>query len=439
MFEYKRTIIIKLKKENELFKAVVLFPALLLAVLSSYGQGGTDGRTVPIQLTMPVMNIDDLGRSGSQLAHKQQVFYDTTYVPYWIEKYVDSVISTSYFASLYPDVPIPSEDFHIVPPDFSNTAEAVVIMWYLSDRSQEKEGIVNFMILSLDRDSTLYYHVDYNNNRNFQDDGPPFSFNPTERYEVVTIVDNFKAFEFRVNNLTYIIPERYTLSPVDREMMWKASDRKISFWLSFSISTGSGRPEMSYVPVEPCDTQLIKYTAKVDCSFDFKLRLGVAFYRFNLAVVGSYEKEETSSTNRYMYVKTHDGNIRKLIRNNTGGWPEYKFHYGISLSYDIPVFRPFRLSPFLEVGSWIYTKDKLFLKSQDYKDRYVNHYINDKLYYTYGLEIKFIISKTSMFYFHSGFKHSQFDASEFFLDVSPHSFNQQYDLFYFGAGAIFRF
>lgn len=393
---------------------------------------------MPVQLQIPVTSLYDLGKIGHDLSNIGEVIYDTTFVPYWIEKYTDSIISTNYFSSLYPDFPIVAEDFNIIPPDFTSSADAIVIMWFLQNRSSDDEGIINFMILTLNEDSTIYYHVDYNNNRNFTDDGWAFKFPPTKRYETVTIIDNNQVYEFQVNNLAYVLPESFSLSPIDREMIWKAGDRKPALLLSLSISTGSGNSEMSYIPEQPTDTHLVKYTANIDCSFEFKALVGISFYRFNLSVLGSYEKEETSSTNEYVYVESYDGHIQKIIRNNTGGWPEYKFSYGLNISYDIPVFRPFRLTPYIGIGSWIYIKDQLFLKKGEYKDRYITDYITDKLYLTYGLELKLIITKSSSFFIHSGFKHLSYDASEFFIHAGQQTFKQKYDLFYFGAGVLFR-
>jgi len=154
--------------------------------------------------------------------------------------------------------------------------------------------------------------------------------------------------------------------------------------------------------------------------------------------LASYEKEETSSTNEYIYIELYDGSVQKQINNNTGGWPEYKFSYGMNISYDIPVFRPFRITPYFGIGSWIYTKDQLFLKKGEYNDRYITDYIKDKLFLNYGLELKFLISKSSAFFFHSGFKHLSYDASEFFIHADKQTFKQKYDLFYIGAGVQFR-
>lgn len=439
MILIRGTIIIKLTKKYELFKLAFVFITVFLSSSIIYGQGGgDDGRSIPMQMIIPVTNFNDLGKVGNDLYNKDRVSYDTTMVPYWIDNYRDSIISTNFFASLYPDYPIPVEDIEIIPPDFSSSEDAVVIMWYLQSESDDDLAIINIMILTLHHDSSIYYHVDYNNNRNFNDDRIPFKFPPKKRHETVTIIENNHVYNFRVNNLNYIEPESFTISPRERDMLWKSADKKPAFITSFSISTGTGDPEMSYVPVQPSDTQLIEYTANVDCSFEFKLKAGISFYRINLCLLGAYEKEETSLTNQYVYIRTYDGQIEKRIRNNTGGWPEYKFTYGLHISYDIPVFRPFRLSPYFGIGSWVYAKDQLFLKTSDYEDRYITDYIKDKMYISYGLELKFIISKSSSFFIHSGFKQMSYDASEFFIDADPKTFNQKYNLFYFGAGALFR-
>ncbi len=386
----------------------------------------------------PVSSFNDLGKIGNDLYNKEQLAYDTTYVPYWIEKYTDSIVSTNYFSSLYPNHSIEEKDIHIVPPDFTNTVDAMVIMWYLRNSSIEDDAIINLMILTLNQDSSIYYHIDYNNNHNFTDDGPAFKFIPTKRFETVSIIDDNRVYEFRINNLTYVEPKSFTITPIERDMIWKADDRKPAFGFSLSISTGFGNPEMSYTPVQPSDTTLVQYTAEVNCSFEFKALAGLSFYRFNLNALASYEKQETGKTNEYVYIETYDGQIQKIIRNNTGGWPEYIFYYGLNISYDIPVFRPFRLSPYFGIGSWIYAKDQLFLKTGDYNDRYITDYITNKLYLSYGLELKFILSKSSSFFIHTGFKHMSYDVSDFFIDADPQTFKQKYDLFYFGAGVFVR-
>lgn len=431
-------IIIKLIKKYELFNSAFVFITVFLFSSVIYGQGGGDGRSIPMQMIIPVSSFDDLGKVGNDLYDKSNMVYDTTIVPYWIEKYKDSIISTNYFSSLYPDYSIEEKDISFIPPDFSQSVDAMVIMWYLRNSSKIEESIINLMILSLHQDSSIYYHVDYNNNYDFTDDGPPFKFSPTKRFETVSIIDNNRVYEFRVNNMTYVEPKSFTISPIERDMIWKAGDKKPAFTFSLSVSTGFGNPEMSYTPVQPTDTTLVKFTSEVNCSFEFKAQAGISYYRFNLSALASYEKQETGKTNEYVYVENYDGEILKIIRNNTGGWPEYFFYYGLNISYDIPIFRPFRLSPYFGIGSWLYTKDQLFLKTGEYKERYITDYITNKLYISYGLEMKFIISKSSEFFIHTGFKNMTYDASEFFIDADPQTFKQKYNLFYFGAGVFFR-
>jgi hypothetical protein len=391
-----------------------------------------------VQLQTPITSLYDLGKIGYDMSNIGEPKYDTIGVPYWIIEYTDSVVSTSFFASLYPNVPIDSSEYEIIPPDLSFTLDAVVIMWYLRNVTPREKGIINFMMITLHQDSTIYYHVDFNNNRNFTDDGPPFAFSANKQFEEVSIVDNNIVYDFRVNNLAYIEPRSFSLRPIDRDMMWKAKDIKPAFWFSLSFGTGRGKPEMAYTPEQPSDTQLVQYTAQVDASFELKVRAGISFYRFNLGAVASYEKEETSSTNEYIYITAHDGSTEKQINNNTGNWPEYKFSYGLNISYDIPIVRPLRLTPYFGIGSWVYTKDQLFLKKGGHEDRYITDYIKNKLYINYGLELKFLISQSSAFFFHAGFKQNYYDASEYFYDADPTAFTQKYDLFYFGAGVLFR-
>jgi len=196
---------------------------------------------------------------------------------------------------------------------------------------------------------------------------------------------------------------------------------------------------MSYTPVQPSDTIKIEYPCAVHSSFNFEGLIGVSFYRFNLSLLLAYEKEETGEKFEYVYL---DESVaygpEKISRANTGIWPEFRFYYGGTLAYEIPIFRPFRLSPSIGIGTWNYLKDHSFLKKDDYEDRYIDEYYKDKIYYLFGLDLKYLLSESSTLFIHSGYKIVKYDASEYFLNVEPNSFKQQHNLWYIGAGVSFR-
>lgn len=411
----------------------VLFVFILLYSATVLGQ-----REPATGKTYPLMSFYNLGQVGYDLANDQQKSYDTTYIPYWVDKYTDTILSTGTFSSLYPEKNIPVEELHITPPDFSEEIDAIVIMWYLQNQSSV-EGILNLMILTLNRDSLIYYHTDINNNRNFTDDGPPFTFNNNQRYKLLTIVDKNTVYEFRVNNITYKEPAFYTLKPFEKDYIWKFHDKKPSLSLAVSISTGMGNPEMRYCPNQPTDTNDIIYNCTVFSSFNFETLLGVSYQRFYLNLLVGYEKQETGSNFEYIYIYDPESDeVKKTHRTNTGAWPEYNLSFGGTLSYDIPIFKPFRISPSVGIGSWIYMKDHPFLKKDNYEDRYIDEYFKNRIYYTVGLDIKYLLSKRSALFIRAAFKRFSYDASEYFINADPQSFELKYDLWYIGAGFAFR-
>jgi hypothetical protein len=153
----------------------------------------------------------------------------------------------------------------------------------------------------------------------------------------------------------------------------------------------------------------------------------------------AYEKEETGSNFEYIYTLDDLSNDEKVThRTNTGAWPEYYLFFGGTLAYDIPVFRPFRLTPSIGMGSWIYTKDYPFLKKDTYEDRYMDEYFTNRIYYTLGLDIKYLLSKSSTLFIRAALKRIQYDGSGYFINADPQSFNLKYDLWYIGAGFGFR-
>ncbi|MCD4683669.1 MAG: hypothetical protein K8R86_10340 [Bacteroidales bacterium] len=411
---------------------LVVFSVLVFSVTSIGQREQATGKTVP------VTSLYDLGRVGYDLANNQNTIYDTTYIPYWIEKYTDSIISTNKFATLYPESEIRVEEISIIPPDLDDAIDAIVIMWYLQNLSSS-EGIVNLMILTFNTDSLIYYHTDINNNRNFNDDGPPFTFTDKQQDKLITIIDNNTVYEFQVNNISYKASGYYSLKPGEKDFIWKFDDKKPSLSFSFSLSTGKGDPEMRYSPKSPSDTIEVIYTSSVFSSFNFESLLGVSYYRFYLNLFVAYEKEESGSNFEYVYINKPESNdIEKRHRTNTGAWPEYKLFYGGTLAYDIPIFRPFRISPYVGIGSWIYLKDHPFLKRDDYEDRYIDEYFTNRMYYTFGLDLKYLLSKKSTLFVHSGYKMLKYDASEYFINADPQSFKLKYNLWYIGAGVSFR-
>ena len=90
------------------------------------------------------------------------------------------------------------------------------------------------------------------------------------------------------------------------------------------------------------------------------------------------------------------------------------------------------------MGSWIYTKDYPFLKKDTYEDRYMDEYFTNRIYYTLGLDIKYLLSKRSMLFIRAALKRIQYDGNEYFINADPQSFNLKYDLWYIGAGFAFR-
>jgi len=413
--------------------SLIFFFILLLSAFSHGQREPATGKTYP------VMRLYNLGRVGYDLASTDDISYDTTYIPYWIEEYTESEISTNKLASLYPEMGIEKAEISFIPPDISEAVDGFIVMWYLRNEDPSKGGIVNVMILTLNTDSLIYYHLDINNNRDFTDDGLPFTFPDKQRDKLITIIDSNSVYEFTVFNISYKETGYYSMKPVEKDFIWKFNDTKPALFLSFSLSTGQGHPVMSYSPVQPSDTISIEYPCAVHSSFNFEGLIGVSFYRFNLSLLLAYEKEETGEKFEYVYlVESNPYEAEKISRANTGIWPEYKFYYGGTLAYEIPVFRPFRLSPSIGIGTWVYLKDHSFLKRDEYEDRFIDEYFMDRIYYNFGLDLKYLLSKSSTLFIHSGYKIIKYDASEYFLDVEPNSFEQQHNLWYIGAGVSFR-
>ncbi|MBE9481907.1 MAG: hypothetical protein IMY69_09455 [Bacteroidetes bacterium] len=402
--------------------------------IAQHGEGPTGKMT-------GLTSLYDIGKAGYDIVNVNSQITDSTVMPVMIIRLKSNIVNTTPFTHKYPNHKIPMDVFKITFPNLENTTDTIGILWFLRESVYSKLGIVNVMLITLSVDSVYNFYFDYNNNRDFTDDGDPYVFQSYTKQKNIVIEDNRKFYSFTLQN-PFIevedIKRNRARNIIIRDSIWRATDKKFTANLTILVSSGSGRPEMSYVPLEAGDTSMICYKAHVYSSAAFSLVLELNWFNFTIGINGSIEKEDIGERFEHIYIYNYyiEDYIER-IRSSTGHWPDAKFNFGLSLGYNIRLFKVARIMPYFGISSCIYLVDEPFLKYKNSNS--VRECFKERYSIFYGSRVKFLVGEKTAFVLDIYQKNSYFDASSYFGNIDPSTFKMKYNKFYFGAGIQYRF
>ena len=408
---------------------LVVLVALVMFTQFVYSQ-----KESPTGKTWGLTSLYNLGKTGYDAARKGEVILDSTVMPVMIVDLKGNFINTSGFSEMYPNNHIPIETLKVKYSEMSNIVDTVAVLWFLRESRHSKFGIINIMLIGVTSDNVYHFYFDNNNNHDFSDDEASFIFTPDVKTKSIVVEDEKTIYQYSIKNPFLKEEDKYTLRLIN-DSEWVNASRRFNVSINFSILSGSGRPWMSFSPINESDTILIEYKAHLYASMQFNLALELSYYNFSILLSGNLEKEDFGERYKYVYIKITEDDIRTRIIPTIGQWPDYKFHYEIIAAYNIRLFYLFRVSPYAAISSWLYLNDDPFLR---YKKTSVDKNFINRYSYSLGTKLKYILGERAAIFFDFRFQKSFFDASSYFEYADPSSFKMKYEKFYFCIGMKYR-
>lgn len=221
-----------------------------------------------------------------------------------------------------------------------------------------------------------------------------------------------------------------------------------------SLGFGSGSGSMSFFPQEPPPKFVDQeYVVTVNTSFRYSLGASFQYKKFQIGIVGGPEVyqvgeqmlrttfRETSpaviqrlrNSRNYIWL---DENTYVIRTPNTGAWPRYIFHYGVFADYNFNIGKKFRFAPTAGFNKYFYFATEPFELAND---RNLNDFFTDRTQYNFGGRFKILLNQKA--YLGVGIIHriTQFDASTYFNDIRPETFERSYHQTYVEFSYTYRF
>lgn len=375
------------------------------------------------QNLMPLENSDDQPKPISDL-------------PNVVLRYQSNVITTQPINQLQrkPD-PYPVEKHNLILPDMAGMPDTLLVMVGLNNKA--KERTVNTVLIGREGQKLVYF-VDYNNNYNFTDDGPPVRFRKNTDLKTVTIRAAGKNQQF--NYVLYDLaqfPEYLKTWGVDltQPVVRQKTEPKFRVPLlshqsrlnvAFGFLTGSGSQSFSFATADGVQKE---YVATIDAISLFSVGVSYAFKNLNVGAELGYEGNQIGQTNYRV-----DG----FTNYNIGKWPRRRFLYGAFVEYDIRIYRNMYLTPSYHVFRYNYLKAGSF---QGYGNDLNQDYTSNTIFQNrqgerYGLKVKLPVSEKALFFAELGYVRNNVDINSGFVQEAYQnaSLVAEYTTFNYGFG-----
>lgn len=363
------------------------------------------------------------------LGYRRATAEVTSEIPVFVEEPYGTVFSTSGLSGSYPAYRIPVEEIKVLFPDLSQAIDTVGILWYLRPENYSQRGEVNIIIVAIGQDSSKTYYIDNNNDRVFADNEEKFSFSQDVEKRVLEIKVLGNYYNYAFLNPDYNPGRKSGKSLKEYSAIWRNYNRRPSFSFLFSMTTGGGKAQLSFQPVEGNISQY-SYNANIVGCFKPTVGLDFAWFNFHVSGLVSFERLQYDETVMYAYGENFRGRYY-----DRGSWPSSKVHAGVSAGYDFRLWSLY-LSPVATYSKhWILDKNK-FDRSvpagpdAEYKDSYT---------WETGARLKLPVSERTVLFINYVYSKSWFDASDFLPVYVDGSYAVDYTQNYFGFGLLYRF
>jgi hypothetical protein len=339
--------------------------------------------------------------------------------------------STFDFSKQFPASKIISEEIKVNFPTMSEAVDTAGILWYLKPENYSAKGEVNIIIIGISADSIKTFYVDNNNDRTFADNEDKFRFKPEDEKRILEIKILGAYSNYTILNPDYKVPATPPSRTKEYYAEWHLHAKKPSVNIDFSFLGGGGDAYLAFDPLTgPIDTY--KYFANITGCLRPSVGIDFSWHNVHMLLSGSFERLQYDETVRYGY----NDNVTKPTRNyNSGIWNTLKLHAGVSVEYDLGLFRKLWITPlwsyYISKNSDNPVFDRSFYPpaNAEYQDMHSTEY---------GMKLKVPTSERGIIYIKGSYIESWFDASEFLPEYDPASYTVDYHQVFFGVGFQYR-
>lgn len=164
-----------------------------------------------------------------------------------------------------------------------------------------------------------------------------------------------------------------------------------------------------------------EYSMTINASIRLALGASIEYKRFEIGLLGGIESYQLGRA--VLRERIRGSSFFYKSDTNTGGWPVNILHYGTFIGYNIPVGETFVIGPKAGIGTFSYLNTKAF-EEENPKD--VSEFFTDRLQYNFGVIVKAELNFKSNLSLSVTRMITEFDASNYFLDITPETFTQTY-------------
>ncbi len=226
----------------------------------------------------------------------------------------------------------------------------------------------------------------------------------------------------------------------------------VQFYSSLGFGSGSG--SMVFLPEEP-QPKLVnqEYVVTVNTSLRYSLGASFQYKKFQLGVLAGPEVYQVGEQILNKSIREPNPTTRADLRKdfaftwldeetyvtqrpNTGAWPRYIFHYGLFADYNINLGKTFRFAPTAGINKYFYFATEPFEKNND---KNLNDFFTGRTQYNFGGRLKILLNSKAYFGVSVLRRITQFDASTYFNDIRPETFEQSYNQTYVEFFYSYRF
>lgn len=212
-----------------------------------------------------------------------------------------------------------------------------------------------------------------------------------------------------------------------------------------AMGFGSGSGSMVFLPTEP-GPKLVdqEYVVTVNTSFRYSVGASFQYRKLQVGILAGPEVYQVGEQILRTTFREPDPFVAQRLRDsrnyiwldderyvtrspNTGAWPRYIFHYGLFADYNINIGSKFRFAPTAGFSKYFYFATEPFEKLND---KNVNDYFTGRTQYNFGGRFKILLNERAYFGFSVIRRITQFDASTYFNDIRPETFEQRYNQTY---------
>lgn len=354
-----------------------------------------------------------------------------------------NTVTTDLLMEKYPNLEVPKLNITMELPALEGFTDRVVAMWFLRKPEAGGQGVVNVMLLAKNEEQQYVYFVDFNNNRNFNDDGGAVTFEYSEKQKEVVIYDQWLG---ELPLILQNISEQKETPRLASEQKYKKPDSMLvakPFKLHFlaSVSSGSGDAFIEFT--EPAGAgqsnsggeTYHKYIATFYASMNVNVGLAVSYKNLYIGAGGGVELFQVGEQDLLINKYDANGNLSaSQYINNKGNWPNSRARVTALAEYDIPITKALAFTPAISYSRFSFLSKQSFVQGDD---RGMKDLLKDSYSYSIGGKVKYDVTSRSKLYLEVNRKVNSFDASEYFVNAKSGSFDTELKQIYGGVGVQF--